>query len=535
MANLRRRDHLQLRGEMWRYRRSVPAALRPALGKSEIVHVLHSDAKIARQRAAVLDLEVQALFDAARAGVLNAESGMSAREVDEVIDRVCADFEREAVLADRHSRRSLRDVEAGDWNIERGEVAELLREQYERGHQPTAEAIAALQRHGVTLPPDALRGLLFELQDLTVSARGLVEADREVAARGGSRPELPGVDGSVGRVAEVAAVGASELTYTLAQAVADYSRSKVSRGKWSPRTAKETGTRLADFVASIGEEREVSSITNDDCRAWVESKTGAPRTVRQHAQTIAALFAWLLDAGKVDKNVARNLAPNEPPKHAAGTKRAYVRADLPLLFGEYHARYRERNPMFFWAPILALYSGARSSELCQLLVGDVIRKRGIDALSLRITIDGAQRLKSPSAAREIPLHAHMRELGFFEYVRKRKAEDGAMGWLFPERTPPDHTKGAGKRLSDHWSETRTKKISGLTPHTDFHSFRRLLTQELMEAGQEAYLIDQLTGHADQSMSTGVYGSRVTLEKFVELVELLNFREELTGLKEPTKP
>jgi integrase len=129
----------------------------------------------------------------------------------------------------------------------------------------------------------------------------------------------------------------------------------------------------------------------------------------------------------------------------------------------------------------------------------------------------------------------MRELGFFEYVRKRKAEDGAMGWLFPERTPPDHTKGAGKRLSDHWSETRTKKISGLTPHTDFHSFRRLLTQELMEAGQEAYLIDQLTGHADQSMSTGVYGSRVTLEKFVELVELLNFREELTGLKEPTKP
>jgi hypothetical protein len=119
-------------------------------------------------------------------------------------------------------------------------------------------------------------------------------------------------------------------------------------------------------------------------------------------------------------------------------------------------------------------------------------------------------------------------LGFKEYVRARKAA-GAV-WLFEKRSPPESTKGAGAKLSQHWTTTRTKKIAGLTPATTFHSFRNLVIQELMERRIDGYLISQIVGHTDTSITTGGYGGPVGIEQRRKIVELLDFSAEVDALR-----
>jgi hypothetical protein len=293
----------------------VPSDLRVLLGKTEIVHTLQtSDPHVARQHAGRLDLEVQALFDAARTGVIGAKGGVSVARANQVIDNVCDRFERDAVLADRHERRRLRDVEAGDWNVDRGQIAEMLEDKYAAGGQPTEEAIAALKRHGATIPPEALNGLLFELQQLTIGARGLVERDRDaVAARGLPRPALPDVGGAVAEV-NGGATTSPQPALTLAEAVAKYKAERIATKAWRAGTAKDTGARLDKIVVSFGGEREVGSITRDEIREWRDGLNVKTRTVRKRVQTVSALFEWLVDEGAVDKNPAKKLLPKEPSK-----------------------------------------------------------------------------------------------------------------------------------------------------------------------------------------------------------------------------
>ena len=165
-----------------------------------------------------------------------------------------------------------------------------------------------------------------------------------------------------------------------------------------------------------------------------------------------------------------------------------------------------------------------------MTVGDAGQKGGVDVFEFRTTILG-QSLKNVASQRSIPIHSHLLSLGFKEYVRARKAT-GAV-WLFEKRSPPESTKGAGAKLSQHWTTTRTKKIAGLTPAATFHSFRNLVVQELMEHRIDGYLISQIVGHTDTSITTGGYGKPVDVKQHREIMELLDFSNEVDAIKSLT--
>jgi integrase len=108
-------------------------------------------------------------------------------------------------------------------------------------------------------------------------------------------------------------------------------------------------------------------------------------------------------------------ARNRPKHFTIDEIRTILKASLgvPTLPGEPH-RFKYKNyACRRWAPWLMAYSGARGTEITQLRKSDIVTIEGIAAF--RIMPDaGTVKTKE---AREVPLHEHLIEQGFLEFVR----------------------------------------------------------------------------------------------------------------------
>ena len=153
------------------------------------------------------------------------------------------------------------------------------------------------------------------------------------------------------------------------------------------------------------------------------------------------------------------------------------------------AAFADLSPAGRWAALLGLYTGARASEVGQLLIADVMEADGVPYL--RITDEGEhQRLKSEASAREVPLHPDLLALGFRKYV----ATLPAGGRLFP-RAKADAVNGAGNWISKAFSRHLTKHGKGWPKaKRGFHSLRKTVIQQMQGAGVASEMRAQVVGH-----------------------------------------
>lgn len=122
----------------------------------------------------------------------------------------------------------------------------------------------------------------------------------------------------------------------------------------------------------------------------------------------------------------------------------------------------------YWIPLLCRHTGARIEEMVQLRKSDVqVSEHGIHFIYVREGED--QRIKNGISARQVPIHEHLIELGFLDYV----ASSGE--FLFPELK----TGTNGKRspyLVKWWS--KQVKQAGVITNQPSHSFRHSLRTAL---------------------------------------------------------
>jgi integrase len=120
-------------------------------------------------------------------------------------------------------------------------------------------------------------------------------------------------------------------------------------------------------------------------------------------------------------------------------------------------------------PLLALFGGERLSELTGLKVSDVTHNELIGAVAIYINEDrkADRRLKTKQSERYIPVHPHLIELGFLDFVAAQAKARGGDAWLFPLVAPGTkgtaaYSKWFGRYIGAH-GVTDTAKV--------FHSFR----------------------------------------------------------------
>lgn len=191
--------------------------------------------------------------------------------------------------------------------------------------------------------------------------------------------------------------------------------------------------------------------------------------------------------------------------------------DLGKFFDPDNLLHDKRFPSRFFVSILALYTGARQNEICQLKKQDIVEYGGFPCISFTNEGEG-QQLKGRSSRRVTPLHPEIIRLGFLEYCNTRK--DSEM--LFPELT--QDSEGKWSRKYRRWcNDTYLTRIGVKQQKKSFRSFRRTFTTTLRTAEVEETYAAELLGHSTGKgsfMSWNTYASRGEMPPLIKALEEL---------------
>ncbi|HEY8383776.1 MAG TPA: hypothetical protein VIL09_16665 [Microvirga sp.] len=252
---------------------------------------------------------------------------------------------------------------------------------------------------------------------------------------------------------------------------------------------------------------DAGSISEQDARTWAYGLTSENRSAQtvQEVWINAAktIFSWARSQKRIDTNPFADIKVTVPKRVRNRETKAFrsnelatiLRATLldpPPRLARHYASMRR------WVPWICAYSGSRAGEITQLRREDVIQLDGVWAL--RLTPE-AGTIKS-GEARLIPIHEHLIEQGFLDFVR-----DSGNGPLFYDP--------AARRKVDNGDPTKPgqpqavksrNKLAGwvrdlgvddpeLSPN---HAWRHTFKQVADRHGVSERVSDAITGHAPQS-------------------------------------
>jgi integrase len=246
------------------------------------------------------------------------------------------------------------------------------------------------------------------------------------------------------------------------------------------------------FLHNIGTERAISN-----------------RTLRQYSVCLAQVFKWAKQAGHSDSENPFTGQTFRAP-HDAGWQ-PYEDDELKTLFSDSMFSRPIEAPLP-WVMLIAIYSGLRLNEICQLKVADLHKEQGVWVIHVR-----GQLLKTPAAKRIVPLHSRLETAGLLEYARGLPGD----GWLFPSLKPQGPDGKRSLRLTKKFTDYRRRK--GIErKRLTFHSFRGNFASALDQAGVPQSDISALLGHS-RGFSLNVYSSGGPgLQRLRELVEKVAF-------------
>lgn len=246
-------------------------------------------------------------------------------------------------------------------------------------------------------------------------------------------------------------------------------------------------------------------------------KTLSSHTINKYLSRLSNLFSYAVTHGYMNMNPAGSLKvklKSRPDEE----RQAYTTEDLQKLFRE-----PDTSKSFtYWSPLIALYTGCRLEEVCQLHLEDIRKEE--DVWVFDINNKHEKSLKNLSSVRLIPIHTHLIKLGLLNNVNELKAR--GLQRLFPEI--PKRRDGYGQMVSRWFSVYKDK--CGIDKGKTFHSFRHTFITHLKHKQVDPFMIHELDGHTISSETMGRYGKRYTPEILLrEAIEKIDYGLELIKL------
>jgi integrase len=245
-------------------------------------------------------------------------------------------------------------------------------------------------------------------------------------------------------------------------------------------------------------------------RSHPEVKCLTPGTVNKLLGGVQAVAAWAAKNGIVPDSARWSdpFAEMKLPESDEIGGGPFDPNELRTLFASpvFTAGERPRAgkaDVAFWLPLLALFTGARRSELTMRKAGDICKDEVTGHWAIAIYADkvAGQKLKTVGSARTVPVHPELVRLGFIDYVETaRKA--GTDAWLFPAVS----SEKAANAWT-HWFGRYLDKLKIAGDGKGLHSLRHQFTDALRRAGGiPEDLNDALTGHVVRTVGRR-YGAR----------------------------
>lgn len=245
----------------------------------------------------------------------------------------------------------------------------------------------------------------------------------------------------------------------------------------------------------------------EDVVAAARTKRISATTIKRHQTALQSIFEHALSQRMIASNPfkGRLLTEADVKKwkmSAARVERVgWGDAIYTLLESEVFS-----NPLpdvgepLFWAPLIAMYSGLRLEEICQLRLRDFAKENGIIFVAVQNEL-GSQLVKSANSIRRVPLHKALIDIGLPKLVELRQQE--GMSRLFPDM-PRSKSKGTmsaimSKRFG-YYIRSRGIKDDGL----DFHALRTEFLVRLTRAKVPDHVRKGLMGHEQTDVTHANY-------------------------------
>ena len=290
-----------------------------------------------------------------------------------------------------------------------------------------------------------------------------------------------------------------------------------------------------DVVFSLVNKKYVENLTAKDCdtistkiyyvpRGWkkmsaskhkkltdmllpeIGDKTMSTTTVKRYLRVFKEFLTYAQRKGYV--SAALNVQIEIPVKDSRQSYDRFTKAELLKIFNpEYYPYPEDENFAYrYYIPLMALYSGARLNELCQLYCDDIKKENNIYYM---IFTDERpdQHLKNKVSKRIVPIHPKIIEMGFLDYLLSVKSKRKQR--VFYQLTYAQYNHYADKMSK--WFGRYLESIGISGKRKVFHSFRHTVKPELRDANVGREYQNAICGWEGIDTGERVYGSNFPIE------------------------
>jgi len=332
------------------------------------------------------------------------------------------------------------------------------------------------------------------------------------------------------------------------QVAADYTRYKLATKKWRPKTIEENKA-IYDLFIEINGDLPAGDIDSDSTTHHLEilqclpanrtklfpGKTIAEivalkpepmstRNINKNIERLSSVLKWTLSKKKygVTHNPFSSMTIEETD---AKERMPFTKDELLKLFSDESFSKRKFNTNYsYWIMPLALYTGARLNELCQLFLTDIIDVEEVPCINFTDAKE-EQRLKNKNSKRIVPIHSQLIKMGLLRYVANLRAAGETQ--LFPEISA--RRDGFGATVSKWFG--RYKERCGIDDKgvKVFHSFRHTFISNLLDDSVPEYLIAPIVGHEGKLVTSRVYWNARDATKRKPTIEMFQLPSDILKL------
>ncbi|WP_278368816.1 tyrosine-type recombinase/integrase [Acetobacter orientalis] len=531
---------LRLLGAHYHFRRTIPLPLRALLGRTEISLSLQTSSKrVARERAAGLYARTGQFFSKAKVMYEDA-SPEELRKLLALYKDIMRDTKRMIAIEEERVEAE-RTYEKARFYFEKMESLKQLQEFIKISNDGLDSLMAGFKKLHATATKDYLRNatektmLREQIANLSAIVVSIKNAGQETQAAFMPVQE----EASVCPTPNKPTPGPKKKTGPTITEMADQF---IYRDKTkSPGIIRDTGKTIGLFVEAFGD-KPVDQITGGVAGEFRDMLFALPSTHGKHKNSLGIHDAILRAkeegletlSGKTVKNhfsrlsalwghlVQREIVARNP--WAGWTydvtqkidRRDWTDRELAKLSTAQWTSTTTSLRSYVGLITIALYTGMRLGELCNLRTQDIVTVNGIRCFHVRPHPEDNWSPKTAAGTRLIPLHSHLLQWGVLDLVQEGEH------YLFPDLNPS--ARGRGTDFAQAFS--KFKKRLGLPETVTFHSFRHTVSTKLRnQSGTIRELwIDTLLGHeaSHRSQGTTTYTSGIAVQNLQQVVEALEY-------------
>ena len=230
-----------------------------------------------------------------------------------------------------------------------------------------------------------------------------------------------------------------------------------------------------------------------------------PKNINKLIYRVRVFFKWLKNnySEYVPQNHFDGLSIQEKkfdkPRDIFTNKELHKIFDTtPFLNNTIRNPHRRNKLASYFVPIIAIHTGMRLEEICQLRLEDVYKEGTVDII--RVTLSKETKLKTVTSQRIVPIHENLKRVGFLEYCNYMKKQK-------KERVFWDLTKsrdGYGRNIGRYFMEYLRKVGVYEFQSKVFHSLRHSFITNLLQNCVREEVVNGISGHKQKTMSTTIY-------------------------------